>query len=230
MASNGLEGVIVSKVDAFAPGASVRDIERGGLSGSASYIWQSDTPICKGSWGYVPGLSYKSGLDIVRELIDIVSKNGNLLLNVGPKADGTICDEEKKALLEVGEWLGKNGEMIYGSTPYKIFGEGKVNREEGGFKDMESLEYTSEDFRFTAKEGNIYAAAMKPAKDGHYVIKSLAKNGEDGGHSYKGLISKVVLLEDGSNVKWEHKDNGLDIKVKNKKNGNMPVVFKIELL
>ena len=230
MASKGLEGVIVSKVDAFAPGASVRDIERGGLSGSASYIWQSDTPICKGSWGYVPGLSYKSGLDIVRELIDIVSKNGNLLLNVGPKADGTICDEERKALLEVGEWLGKNGEMIYGSTPYKIFGEGKVNREEGGFKDMESLEYTSEDFRFTAKEGNIYAAAMKPAKDGHYVIKSLAKNCEDGGHSYKGLISKVVLLADGSEVKWDHKNNGLEIRVKGKSSGDMPVVFKIELL
>ena len=230
MASKGLEGVIVSKVDAFAPGASVRDIERGGLSGSASYIWQSDTPICKGSWGYVPGLSYKTGRDIVRELIDIVSKNGNLLLNVGPKADGCICDEEKKALLDIGKWLDKNGEMIYGSTPYKIYGEGKVNREEGGFKDMESLEYTSEDFRFTAKDGHIYAAAMKPAKDGHYVIKSFAKNGEDGGHSYKGLISKVVLLGDGSNVKWEHRDNGLDIRVKGKSSDDMPVVFKIELL
>ncbi len=230
MASKGLEGVIVSKVDAFAPGASVRDIERGGLSGSASYIWQSDTPICKGSWGYVPGLSYKSGLDIVRELIDIVSKNGNLLLNVGPKADGTICEEEKKALREIGEWLDKNGEMIYGSTPYKIFGEGKTNREEGGFKDMESLEYTSEDFRFTAKDGCIYAAAMKPAKDGHYVIKSFAKSGEDGGHSYKGLISKVVLLADGSEVKWDHKNNGLEIRVKGKARDDMPVVFKIELL
>ncbi len=229
MASKGLKGVIISKVDAFAPGASVRDIERGGLSGSASYIWQSDTPICKGSWGYVPGLSYKSGLDIVRELIDIVSKNGNLLLNVGPKADGTICDEEKKALLEIGKWLDKNGEMIYGSTPYKIYGEGKINREEGGFKDMESLEYTSEDFRFTAKDGYIYAAAMKPAKDGHYIIKSLAKNGEDGGHSYKGLISRVVLLADGSEAKWQHGDNGLDIRVGNKSSDDMPVVFRIEL-
>ncbi len=230
MASKGLEGVIVSKVDAFAPGASVRDIERGGLSGSASYIWQSDTPICRESWGYVPGLSYKSGLDIVRELIDIVSKNGNLLLNVGPKADGTICDEEKKALLEIGKWLDKNGEMIYGSTPYKIYGEGKINREEGGFKDMESLEYTSEDFRFTAKDGYIYAAAMKPAEDGHYVIKSFAKNGEDGGHSYKGLISKVVLLADGSEVKWDHGAEGLDIRVNGRSRDDMPVVFKIELL
>ena len=230
MASKGLEGVIVSKVDAFAPGASVRDIERGGLSGSASYIWQSDTPICRESWGYVPGLSYKSGLDIVRELIDIVSKNGNLLLNVGPKANGEICDEEKNALLEIGKWLEKNGEMIYGSTPYKIFGEGSVNREEGGFKDTESLDYTSEDFRFTVKDGCIYAAAMKPAEDGHYVIKSFAKSGEDGGHSYKGLISKVVLLADGSEVKWDHGAEGLDISVKGKSGDDMPVVFKIELL
>ncbi|MBP5471492.1 MAG: hypothetical protein J6Y12_02355, partial [Lachnospiraceae bacterium] len=86
------------------------------------------------------------------------------------------------------------------------------------------------DFRFTAKDGCIYAAAMKPATDGHYVIKSFAKTGEDGGHSYKGLISKVVLLADGSEVKWEHLEGGLDISVDGKSGDDMPVVFKIELL
>ena len=230
MAGLGLKGVIISKVDAFAPGASIRDIERGGLSGSASYIWQSDTPICKGSWGYVPGLSYKSDLDIVRELIDIVSKNGNLLLNVGPKADGTICDEEKEVLLGIGKWLAANGEMIYGTTPYKVFGEGSVNREEGGFKDLGTLEYTSEDFRFTQGDGYVYAAAMAPAKDGHYVIKSFARNGEDGSASYKGLIENVTVLETGESVTWEHLDSGLDIKTFFVPDNGMPVVFKIELL
>ena len=230
MEANGLKGVIISKNDCIAPGASVRDIERGGLSGAAPYVWQSDTPICKGSWGYVPGLPYKSALDIVRELIDIVSKNGNLLLNVGPKADGQICDEEKEVLIETGKWLEANGEMIYGSAPYKIFGEGSVNREEGGFKDMESLEYTSEDFRFTEKDGNIYAAAMKPSKNGDYLIKSLAKKGEDGTSSFKGLIANVTLLEDGSHVKWEHLENGLSIKMKGHRKNDMPVVFKIELI
>jgi alpha-L-fucosidase len=229
MESIGLKGVIVSKCDAFAPGASVPDIERGGLSGSASYIWQSDTPICHGSWGYVPGLSFKTDLDIIRELIDIVSKNGNLLLNVGPKADGKICDEEKEVLAGVGKWLAANGEMIYGTAPYKVFGEGSVNREEGGFKDEGRLEYTSGDFRFTQGGGCVYAAAMAPAKDGHYIIKSFAKSGEDGSATYKGHIENVTVLETGESVTWEHLDSGLDIKTFFNPENGMPMVFKIEL-
>ncbi len=229
MAAKGRTGVIISKNDCFAPGAAVRDIERGGLAGSAPYIWQSDTPICHGSWGYVKDSSYKSALDIVRELVDIVSKNGNLLLNVGPKADGTICDEEKEVLLGVGKWLDINGEMIYGTSPYKLFGEGSVNREEGGFKDMGSLEYTSSDFRFTEGKGNIYAAAMKPSDDGRYMIRSFAKNGEDGSASYKGLISNVTVLGSCSRIEWSHTDNGLRIETDYMPEGGMPVVFKIEL-
>ncbi len=229
MESLGLKGIIVAKNDAFAPGACVRDIERGGLSGAAPYTWQSDTPICRQSWGYVKDADYKGAGEVIRELVDIVSKNGNLLLNVGPKADGTLCDEEKEVLLGIGKWLDKNGEMIYGSTPYKVFGEGSVNREEGGFKDGEVLEYTSEDFRFTEKDGNIYAAAMKPAEDGHYLIKSMAKKGEDGSSSYKGIISRVVLLDTGKEVKWDHLDEGLDIRTDRKFEDDMPVVFKIIL-
>ncbi len=229
MAAKGLKGVIISKNDCFAPGAAIRDIERGGLANSAPYIWQSDTPICHGSWGYVKNASYKSSLDVVRELIDIVSKNGNLLLNVGPKADGTICDEEKEVLLGVGRWLDSNGEMIYGTTPYKLFGEGSVNREEGGFKDLTGLEYTSSDFRFTEGNGNIYAAAMKPAEDGKYLIRSFAKNGEDGSASYKGIISNVSVLGGKAGIEWEHTESGLKIETDLRSEDGMPVVFKIEL-
>lgn len=229
MESRGLKGIIVAKCDAFGPGACVRDIERGGLSGAAAYTWQSDTPICRQSWGYVKDADYKNAGEVVRELVDIVSKNGNLLLNVGPKADGTLCDEEKEVLLGVGKWLDINGEMIYASTPYKIFGEGSVNRSEGGFKDGEILDYTSEDFRFTEKDGHIYAAAMKPSQDGHYLIKSMAKKGEDGSASYKGIISKVVLLAGNEEVNWDHLDNGLDIRTDHKFEDDMPVVFRIEL-
>lgn len=229
MESKGLKGIMVAKSDAFGPGACVRDIERGGLSGAAPYVWQSDTPICRQSWGYVKDADYKSAGEVVKELVDIVSKNGNLLLNVGPKADGTLCEEEKNVLLGIGKWLDKNGEMIFGSKPYKVYGEGAVNREEGGFKDAEVLDYTSEDFRFTEKDGHIYAAAMKPSSDGHYFIKSMAKKGEDGSSSYKGIISKVVLLADGKEVNWDHLDNGLDIRTDHKFEDDMPVVFRIEL-
>ena len=229
MESKGLKGIMVAKSDAFGPGACVRDIERGGLSGAAAYTWQSDTPICRQSWGYVKDADYKGASEVVRELVDIVSKNGNLLLNVGPKADGTLCDEEKEVLLGIGKWLDVNGEMIYGSRPYKIYGEGSVNREEGGFKDAEVLDYTSGDFRFTEKDGNIYAAAMKPSSDGHYLIKSMAKKGEDGSSSYKGILSDVVLLAGGKTVKWNHLDNGLEIETDYIPGDDMPVVFKIVL-
>ena len=229
MESKGLKGIMVAKSDAFGPGACVRDIERGGLSGAAAYTWQSDTPICRQSWGYVKDADYKGASEVVRELVDIVSKNGNLLLNVGPKADGTLCDEEKEVLLGIGKWLDANGEMIYGSKPYKIYGEGSVNREEGGFKDGEVLDYTSEDFRFTEKDGNIYAAAMKPSSDGHYLIKSMAKKGEDGSSSYKGILADVITLSGGKTVKWNHLDNGLEIETDYKPGDDMPVVFKIIL-
>ena len=119
--------------------------------------------------------------------------------------------------------------MIYGSNPYKTYGEGSVHREEGGFKDAEVLDYTSGDFRFTEKDGHIYAAAMKPSADGHYLIKSMARKGEDGSSSYKGIISKVVLLADGTEVNWNHLDNGLDIRTNHKFEDDMPVVFRIEL-
>ena len=229
MESKGLKGIMVAKSDAFGPGSCVRDIERGGLSGAAAYTWQSDTPICRQSWGYVKDADYKGAGEVVRELVDIVSKNGNLLLNVGPKADGTLCDEEKEVLLGIGKWLDANGEMIYGSNPYKIYGEGSVNRQEGGFKDGEVLDYTSEDFRFTEKDGHIYAAAMKPSSDGHYLIKSMAKKGEDGSSSYKGIISNVTLLAGGMEVNWDHLDNGLDIRTGLTSGDDMPVVFRIEL-
>ena len=120
--------------------------------------------------------------------------------------------------------------MIYGTTPYKLFGEGSVNREEGGFKDSGSLEYTSSDFRFTEGKGNIYAAAMSPADDGKYLIRSFAKNGEDGSASFKGLISNVSVLGYEGRTVWEHGESGLKIETDHVSEDGMPVVFKIELI
>ena len=79
------------------------------------------------------------------------------------------------------------------------------------------------------KDGNIYAAAMKPSSDGHYLIKSMAKKGEDGSSSYKGIISNVTLLAGGMEVNWDHLDNGLDIRTGLASGDDMPVVFRIEL-
>jgi hypothetical protein len=103
--------------------------------------WQTCTAIGKKSWGYIKDNTFKNTNQIICDLIDIVSKNGILLLNVGPRADGTITEEETNVLLELGRWLKTNGEGIYGTVPWKTFGEGSVNAKEGFFMDGEEKGY-----------------------------------------------------------------------------------------
>ena len=112
------------KNESFPPRAAVLDLERGQLADIRPLFWQTDTAISKNSWGYVQPQDYKTADSIIDDLVDIVSKNGCLLLNIGPKPDGTIPDEEERILLEVGRWLEVNGEAVYGTRPWRIFGEG----------------------------------------------------------------------------------------------------------
>ena len=125
-------GVAINyKHDAFPEGTAVYDIERGQLSGIRRLFWQTDTAVSKNSWGYVNNQDYKTVDDIVDDLIDIVSKNGALLLNIGPRPDGTIPEPEEQLLLGIGGWLAQNGEAIYGTRPWKVFGEGPTQISEG---------------------------------------------------------------------------------------------------
>ena len=111
--------------------AAVFDIERGQLSGIRPLFWQTDTAISKNSWGYVQNQDYKTAGDLVGDLVDIVSKNGALLLNIGPRPDGTLPEPEQRILLEIGQWLAVNGEAIYGTRPWKVFGEGPTQVDRG---------------------------------------------------------------------------------------------------
>ena len=107
--------------------------------------------------------------------MDVVSKNGNLLLNVGPKADGTISEEDTEILLQIGAWLEANGEAIYGSRVWRTAAEGPTKVEEGQFTDGKDKVFTKEDFRFTVKGSHLYAACLSYPEDGRIVIKSLAE-------------------------------------------------------
>ena len=167
------KGVAVNyKYEAFPKGTAVFDIERGQLSGLPDFFWQNDTSVAKNSWGYTHNQDYKTVDSLVTDLVDVVSKNGALLLNIGPKPDGTIPEPEQQMLRAIGQWLAVNGEAIYNTRPWQIFGEGPTEVSEGAFTDTKRAAFTGADIRFTTNGSTLYAIAMAwPGSE--FVIKSL---------------------------------------------------------
>lgn len=217
----GEEVSINYKHEAFPPTVATFDVERGALTGISPVPWQTDTAIGKRSWGYTKDNVFKEGRQIICDLIDIVSKNGMLLLNIGPKADGSITDEETKVLLGLGDWLSENGEGIYGTTFYKTYGEGEVNASEGFFMDNAEKPFTERDFRFTYKGGCVYAFWMRP-KGLKCLIKTFALRPE---HDLQ--IEKVVLLKTNEELFFKRTDEGLILQLNKEVAGDLPVCFKI---
>jgi alpha-L-fucosidase len=125
-------------------------------------MWLTDTTVDNGEgWGYLRDQKYKDLSTLVHYLVDNVSKNGYLLLNVGPKLDGEIPVEAKTLLAGMGKWLQVNGEAIYGTTPWMTYGEGPTKMEKGGpFMEDAEVKYTPQDFRFTTKDDTIYAICL----------------------------------------------------------------------
>ncbi len=192
-------GVAINyKHNAFPSGTAVFDVERGQLAGIRKEFWQTDTAVAKNSWGYTENNEYKRPGDIIGDLVDIVSKNGALLLNIGPRADGTIPKPDRDILLEIGEWLGVNGEAIYATRPWRIFGEGPTAIVEGSFADTKRATFTQEDIRFTTRnalsDGTtrplLYATALAVPEDRILRIRALA---EDADH-VPGEIDSVSLV------------------------------------
>ena len=166
---------------------------------------------------------FKPARQIICDLVDIVSKNGMLLINVGPKPDGTITEEETKVLLEMGEWMDVNGEGIYDTVPWKVFGEGEVNNTEGSFQDNEEKLFTSSDFRFTYKNGYVYAFCMRPDSD-TFLIKSFMLKGE------RDIVTgSVEVLGDYNVISSERDSNGMKIVLDKKPSSDKPVCFKIAM-
>lgn len=137
------------------------------------------TAIGKRSWGYTKDNRFKSPYHVITDLIDIVSKNGRMLLNVGPKPDGTITKEETRVLQSLGDWLAVNGKGIYGTMPWRCYGEGKVRAKAGSFQDNKAKKYTPRDFRFTYKDGRIYAFQMLPGKNKTVRLRTFCTTAPD---------------------------------------------------
>jgi alpha-L-fucosidase len=157
--------IITRKGNHLPEGVGALDIERGKMTGMGNALWQTDDSVATNSWCWVTGLNLKSPKELIHELIDIVSKRGVLLLNVCPKADGTIPDDQRKQLLAMGDWLKVNGEAIYATRPWIIHGEGPnlLDRGRGlGGHRQEQVQFTAEDIRYTrSKDGKrVYAIAL----------------------------------------------------------------------
>lgn len=222
-ASWGAEVSINYKREAFVPGVGTFDVERGALTGISPVPWQTCTAIGKESWGYTHDNPFKSSHQIICDLIDIVSKNGMMLLNVGPKPDGTITNEETAILRQIGQWMKINGEGIYDTTPWKWFGEGSVNAQDGFFMDGDEKGYTSKDFRFTYRGGSVYAFQLRP--DGNDVcITTLAERG-----MYDLCIEDVRLLGHFGKLTYQRTKEGLLIQLPVDAATDLPLCFQIEL-
>ena len=219
----GQEVTMNYKREAFPPGVATFDVERGALTGISPVSWQTCTAIGKNSWGYTTDNAFKSSRQIICDLIDIVSKNGRMLLNVGPRADGTITEEETAVLRDLGRWLKINGEAIYDTVPWKWFGEGSVNAEEGFFMDGNEKSFTPEDYRFTYRGGNLYAIQLRP--DGKDVcIRTLAEKG-----MYDFGIDTVSILGCAETVCFSREKDGLHIHLPENTQTDFPLSFKIQL-
>jgi alpha-L-fucosidase len=214
---------IIYKYEAFPEGTAVYEVERGQLAGINPRVWQTGTSISRSSWGYVENQQYKTASDIIADLVDVVSKNGVMLLNVGPRADGTIPEQEQEVLLEIGRWLEVNGEAIYGSRPWHVFGEGPTQVGAGAFTDTERGAYTSQDIRFTTQEDVLYAICLGWPGDGEVTIRSLGAGGPVG----EPPISQVSLLGSAQALSWSLNVDGLRIETPAERPCQHACVFKI---
>jgi alpha-L-fucosidase len=213
-------GVINYKDFAIQEHSAVLDLERGQLDDIRPLHWQTDTSVSNKSWGYIENDTFKSPEFVVHQLVDIASKNGNLLLNIGPKSDGTIPDEVQHVLRDVGAWLAMNGDAIYGTRVWTKFGEGPTKVAGGSFHDTDTVEYTAEDFRFTTKGSTLYAIELGWPTSGEAVIRTL-------GTSVGGKVEAVSLLGSSEKISFEQGSDGLHIHVPAHAPGKFASAYRI---
>ncbi|MCU0363043.1 MAG: alpha-L-fucosidase [Bacteroidales bacterium] len=188
-------------------GRWVRDIERGAMDSISPEPWQTDTSI--GDWYYRTGQKYMTGVEVIQMLVDIVSKNGNLLLNVVQTPEGDLEPDVLDILEEIAEWTPVNGEGIYGTRPWKVYGEGPSisNQEKGTFGGVRDVRpYEAGDIRFTAKENAVFAFSMQKP-EGQLKIVSLGKKA--GLEERK--IKSVRILGSSERIKWKQEEDALVI-------------------
>jgi alpha-L-fucosidase len=227
---NGNDGVLFGKIlDAEQRKCLAWDIERGSANEIQPQAWQTDT--CIGSWHYDKGIfdrhRYKSTKTVVQTLIDVVSKNGNLLLSVPLKGDGTPDSDEIAIVEGIAQWMDVGKEAIHGTRPWKVFGEGPQMASAApisaqGFNEGRGKPFTAEDVRFTTKGNNIYAFIMG-APTNAVSIQSLGTSAK----LLENPISDVALLGSDEKLKWSQTAEALVIETPQKPPSDIAIVMRI---
>ncbi|XRD86233.1 alpha-L-fucosidase [Dyella acidisoli] len=215
------QGVVLSyKNNSMRPGTGMLTIERGQAADIREQPWQTETSISPDSWGYAEGDTYKSPDELVQLLADVVSKNGNLLLNIGPKADGTIPEQAQNILRAIGQWTHANGEAIYGTRPWHRFGEGPTQVAAGTMQDTKTKPYTADDFRFTTKDGRLYIIQMAWPSSGHAWIHSITPSMK---------VKSVTMLANGAAIPVDQRVDGLHLTLPAQPTGVHVYVYRVDM-
>ena len=220
----GLPVAICYKHDAMQPGCGIADVERGGYAEPKPFPWQTDTSVARNSWGYTENLDYKPTSEILVTLVDTVSKNGNLLLNIGPKGDGSIAEGDVKILTEMAAWMRVNGEAVRGAKPWRISAEGPNAVPHGEFSDQQAKEYTAQDIRFTTNHGKIFGTALRCPPDGRLCLKAFAKAHDA---EFGGVVTGARVLGYAGKTEWHVDERGLHVYAPGM-DSPWPVVVEIE--
>ncbi|MFI3280793.1 MAG: alpha-L-fucosidase [Rikenellaceae bacterium] len=219
----GKEVVCTYKFNDMVDGSAVLDLERSRMKHKMPFVWLTDDSVDWNAWCNIDNPKYKTTNRLVDFLVDVVSKNGAVLLNVTPTAQGEIPEEVETRLLEMGEWLQINGEAIYDTRPWHVYGEGGLEIKEGHLSEDKNRDAMAEDIRFTVNGDQLYAIMMDWPEEGEILIRTLSSNCEH----LDAPIESVSLLGSKKRVKFEQNEHGLKLILPKKRPCEHAFTFKI---